>query len=145
MKKDNRMNLERAISMAVKYHQGQRDKAEQPYILHPLRVMFRLNTEEEQMVGILHDIVEDTDCTLEELEREGFSGEVIAGVKAMTRREMETYEEFITRLEGNPLARKVKIADMEDNMDVRRLPEIGEKDLKRLQKYRKYWARLTDE
>ena len=134
--------LEKAIRLAVDAHSGQLDKAGMPYILHPLRMMVRMQTPEEMMVAVLHDVVEDTRWTLETLRREGFSEVVIEGVDHMTRREGESYDAFVERAARHPLALRVKIADLEDNMDVRRLGPLTDKDRTRLARYQKAWHRL---
>ena len=136
--------LEDAIALAVEAHRGQRDKAGQTYILHPLRVMMRLETEPERMVAVLHDVVEDSPWTLERLRGLGYPEEVLGALDCLTKREGETYEAFIERLLPNPLARRVKRADLEDNLDVRRLPAVTAKDSERLARYRAAWARLRE-
>lgn len=136
--------LEDAIALAVEAHRGQRDKAGQTYILHPLRVMMRLETEPERMVAVLHDVVEDSPWTLERLRGLGYPEEVLGALDCLTKREGETYEAFIERLLPHPLARRVKRADLEDNMDVRRLPAVTAKDAERLARYRAAWARLRE-
>jgi len=129
--------LERALVIAAEAHQGATDKGGAPYILHPLRLMHQMTTVDERIVALLHDVVEDSPWTLDALRAEGFSEEVVLAVDSLTRREGETYEDFIKRGAVNPLARRVKLADIEDNMDLRRLGEIGEKDLERLQRYQR--------
>ena len=129
--------LERAIALAAVAHEGQFDKAGAPYILHVLRVMLRLTTPEERMAAALHDVVEDCGWTLDRLRAEGFSEEVIAGIDAVTRRDSESYEEFVLRAKAHPIGRRVKMADLEDNSDVTRLSEITERDQARLDKYRR--------
>lgn len=136
--------LEDAIALAVEAHRGQRDKAGQTYILHPLRVMMRLETEAERMAAILHDVVEDTPYTLERLRALGYPEEVLGALDCLTKREGESYEAFIERVRPHPLARRVKLADLEDNMDVRRLPAVGPKESERLARYRAAWARLKE-
>ncbi|OJH34351.1 HD domain-containing protein [Cystobacter ferrugineus] len=136
--------LEDALELAVQAHRGQRDKAGQPYILHPLRVMARLDTETERMVALLHDVVEDTPYTLERLRELGYSEEVLGALERLTKAEGEDYAAFIERVRPHPLARRVKLADLEDNMDVRRLPAVTAKDAERLARYRAAWARLKD-
>src|SRR5436190_17301973 len=116
--------LEDAIALAVAAHNGQVDKAGQPYILHPLRVMFRLETEEERVVGVLHDVLEDTPHTVEGLAGLGYPPAVVDALVALTRRNGETYEAFVERVAQNPLATKVKLADLADNLDVTRLKEV---------------------
>ncbi len=134
--------LEAAIQLAVQAHTGQVDRFGAPYILHPLRVMLRLETETERMVAVLHDVVEDTPVTLEALQAAGYPPEVVEAVDHLSRREGETYEVFIERIRPHPLARRVKLADLEDNMDLRRLPEVTEQDLLRLRRYRRAWTVL---
>ncbi|ADO69928.1 HD domain-containing protein [Stigmatella aurantiaca] len=136
--------LEDAIALAVEAHRGQRDKAGQTYILHPLRVMMRLETEAERMAAILHDVVEDTPYTLERLRALGYPEEVLGALDCLTKREGETYEAFVERIRPHPLARRVKLADLEDNMDVRRLPSVGPREAERLTRYRAAWSRLKE-
>ncbi len=137
--------LERAIALAVANHAGQSDKSGAPYILHPLRMMARMKTPEAMMAAVLHDVVEDTDTTLADLRAEGLPESVIAAVDAVSRRENETYEEFVSRAGADPLAREVKIADLEDNMNLLRLGKSGlsEKDVERLNRYMRGWRQLT--
>lgn len=138
--------LNKAIKIATKAHEGQVDKAGQPYIGHPLRVMAMGTTEEEKIVGVLHDVVEDSDWTFERLTAEGFSSEVVDALQCVTKlSESEPYDKFIQRVKANPLAVKVKINDLTDNMDIRRLAYISEKDVKRLRKYLKAYKQLLGE
>ena len=134
--------LEEAIALAVQAHKGQKDRNNQPYILHPLRVMMRLETETERIVGVLHDVIEDTSITPDDLRKAGYSEEVLAALDCVTKREGEAYEDFVLRSATNPVARRVKLADLEDNMDVKRLSEVKEKDIERLNRYLKAWAHL---
>ena len=134
--------LGRAIAIAAAAHQQQLDKSGKPYILHPLRMMFRMNTEEEMMTAILHDVVEDSDWTIAGLREVGFSEEVLEAVESLTNRQGETYGQFIERVKQNPLAIRVKIADLEDNMDMKRLSQFSEKEIERLKKYHHHWLRL---
>ena len=134
--------LEDAIALAVQAHRGQMEKAGQPYILHVLRVMCQLETEHERMAGVLHDVVEDTSYTLDDLRRLGYPEPVVVAVDCLTRRTDETYEQFVERAGANPLARRVKLADIEDNMDIRRLPTVTERDMERLNRYSKARARI---
>ena len=135
--------LEEAITIAVEAHRGPRDKAGAPYILHPLRMMGGLQTEDEKIVAVLHDVVEDSDWTLDRLQARGFSPPVLRAVDALTRRPGESYEAFIDRAKADSVARRVKIADLEDNMDIRRIGEVTEKDAARLTKYHRSWVSLT--
>ena len=138
--------LERAIEIATQAHEGQVDKAGNAYIGHPLRVMAMGKTEQEKIAGVLHDIVEDTPWTFEMLEAEGFAPEIIAALKCVTKiSENEDYDNFIERVKKNPLAVAVKINDLTDNMDIRRLPYLSDKDVKRLKKYLKAYKKLIGE
>jgi (p)ppGpp synthase/HD superfamily hydrolase len=137
--------VEDAISIAAQAHKGQKDKAGAPYLLHPLRMMMRMNSETAMMAAVLHDVVEDTDWTLGRLHEAGFSVEVIKAVDCLTHREGESYEQFVERVRTNPIARQVKIADLEDNMNIRRIGQLGAKDLERLEKYHRAWCVLTSE
>lgn len=134
--------LEQAILLAVQAHQGQVDKVGQPYILHPLRVMFSLQTVDERIVGVLHDLIEDTAYTLDDLRQRGVPDELLAALDCLTRREGESYQAFIERIRPNALARRVKLADLQDNMDVLRLKSVTPHDAERLERYLRAWHRL---
>jgi (p)ppGpp synthase/HD superfamily hydrolase len=134
--------LERAIALAARMHEGQSDKAGSPYILHPIRMMMRMTTPVEMMAAVLHDVVEDTSTTLDDLRREGFSEEVVQAVDSLSRRPGETYDAFVERVAANPTALRVKLADLADNMDLTRLGELRQKDLDRLLRYHASWKRL---
>lgn len=139
---DETIMLEKAIQIAVQAHTKQKDKAGKPYILHLLRVMNSGQTETERICGVLHDLVEDTNYTFEDLQKEGFSDEVIEVLKCVTKINNESYEDFINRVLTNPVAIKVKLNDLKDNMDITRLSEIKSKDVERLNKYIKAYKRL---
>jgi (p)ppGpp synthase/HD superfamily hydrolase len=137
--------LARAIALAAEAHVEQLDKSGAPYILHPIRMMLRMSSEPEMIAALLHDVVEDTSWTFDRLRAEGFSEEVIAAVDGVTRRPEETYEEFVARAKTNPIARKVKIADLEDNMDLKRLGEnLSDHAVDRLKRYHRAWQSLRD-
>jgi (p)ppGpp synthase/HD superfamily hydrolase len=136
--------LERAIEIATEAHRGQLDKAGCDYIEHPLRVMAAGKSLDEKIVGVLHDVVEDTNWTFEDLAAEGFSAEVIEALRCVTKQsESEPYDKFIARVKRNPLAVAVKLNDLSDNMDIRRLPYLSDKDVKRLKRYLKAYKQLT--
>lgn len=138
--------LERAIEIATEAHRGQLDKAGKDYIGHPMRVMEAGRTTEERIVGVLHDVVEDSDWTFERLAAEGFSAEVIEALRCVTKiSKDEPYDKFIARVKSNPLAVVVKLNDLSDNMDIRRLPYLSDKDVKRLKKYLKAYKQLSGE
>ena len=121
-----------ALELAVEKHKNQTDKAGNPYILHPLHVMENVNG---KIVAILHDIIEDTDITENYLLKIGLSKRIVDAVVALTRSEDMDYQEYIKNLSSNPLAKEVKLADLEHNMDLKRLPTLEEKDLERNRKY----------
>ncbi|WP_373876510.1 GTP pyrophosphokinase [Paenibacillus spongiae] len=131
------MDIELAISIALHTHKGQRDKGGNPYILHPIAVMNRVGTMEERIVAVLHDVIEDSDVTLQHLREQGFSEEIIEAISLLTKSEDDRYEEFIEKTLSNQIARKVKIADIKVNMDLLRIKEPTQHDYERLEKYRK--------
>ena len=143
MRRMKKLYLDRAIELAKQHHEGQTDKAGKPYIEHPLRVMNQVESEEEKIVAVLHDIVEDTDISLDDLRNEGFSEEVVSAVECLTKQDGENYDSYIERISFNPLAVKIKLADLEDNRDLTRLPEVTDKDLERIEKYDKALEKLT--
>ncbi len=139
------MNLERAIQIAVEAHAGVKDRGGNAYILHPISVMMRCETDEEKIVAILHDVVEDTDWTFEALREEGFSETIIKALRTVTKHsEDEDYDEFIQRSLKNEIGRKVKIADLRENLDVTRIGELTEKDIERINKYKRALKTLTE-
>lgn len=127
--------LEQAISLAAKQHEGQVDKANAPYILHPLRVMLNVPTIEHKIVAVLHDILEDTETTIEELYQFGFQEHIIDAIVALTKKQGETRLEAAQRARQNPIARVVKLADINDNMDLSRIQSPTVKDFERLKEY----------
>jgi (p)ppGpp synthase/HD superfamily hydrolase len=136
------VGLERAIEIAVSAHKGQVDKAGAPYIMHPLRVMMSLSTEAERIVGVLHDVVEDSDWTFDLLKEEGFEEEILAALASVTAIPGEEYADFIARASSNPIGKQVKIADLNDNMDMRRISDPTHRDFERLKKYSRSLAYL---
>ena len=129
--------LERAIEIAARAHAGKKDKAGAPYILHPLRVMLKLSSEEEQITAVLHDVIEDSDLRLDDIRREGFSRTIVAAIDSVTMRKGETYNQFIMRAAANPIGRRVKLSDLEDNCDLSRLASPTRQDQDRMIKYRR--------
>ena len=147
-------NLQKAIAIAVEAHEGQTDKGGSPYILHPLRVMMSLKTEDEMIVGVLHDVIED--CSdkgfdWERLRQEGFTGEILEALYSVTKtpeeeayfktlsgeEKISAYLKFVARAKQNPIGRRVKRADIFENLNVSRLGELREKDLFRLNQYKR--------
>lgn len=139
------MNLERAIQIAVEAHAGVKDRGGKAYILHPLSVMMRVESDAEKIVAVLHDVIEDTDWTFDDLNEEGFSQEIIDALKSVTKTsDEEDYDQFVLRAQKNEIGRKVKIADIKENLDVTRLAHLTEKDTTRINKYKKALRLLTE-
>ncbi len=136
-------SLLRAYDIAKLAHEGQTDKSGAPYFGHVERVSSMGQTLDEKIVGMLHDLIEDTDWTFEMLAAEGFAPHIIDALRLVTKlSEDEPYDDFIERIATNPLAVAVKLNDLRDNMDVTRLKEFTEKDVKRTRKYLKAYNRL---
>jgi (p)ppGpp synthase/HD superfamily hydrolase len=135
-------DLGEAILLAVRAHHGQKDKAGEPYILHPLRLMFRQNSEAARIAAVLHDVVEDTPVTLEQLRDAGFAEEIPDAVALLTHDPEDSYEDYVAKIKTNPIARAVKLADLEDNMRLERVAEPTERDWVRLQRYHRAWLEL---
>ena len=138
------MNLHRAIEIALEAHKNVSDKGGNPYILHPLRLMLQMDSEEEMIVAILHDVVEDSEkWSFDKLHKEGFSKKIINSLRSVTKEnENEDYEKFIDRSVKDKIGRKVKIADISDNLDISRLKEVTDKDILRINKYKKALEKL---
>lgn len=135
--------IELALEWALKAHKGQKDKGGKPYITHPLRLMAGMPDDTTRAVALLHDVLEDSNITAANLETAGFPTAVVSAVVCLTRGDNETYEAFIDRIALNPIARQVKMADIEDNLNILRLPALTDTDLKRAQKYHRAWQRLA--
>lgn len=139
------MLINKAIETAAKAHDGQFDKAGQPYIYHPLRVMLYAEGDEKvKFTAVLHDVMEDSPITENDLKKEGFDDEIIMALKLLTRSEGQDYFEYVKNLKGNPIAKAVKLADLKDNMDMSRIKEPKERDFLRLEKYKKAKALLEE-
>ena len=134
--------LEKAIEIAARAHTGQLDKAGAPYILHPLRLMLAVRRPSERIAAVLHDVVEDTDVTLDDLRAAEFHAEVLEAVDALTKRTGESRLDAARRAVRNPIARAVKLADVADNMDLKRIGSPSEKDFARLKEYEQVRALL---
>ncbi len=132
-----------AREIAEKAHFGQVDKAGADYVNHPIAVAGMVETENEKIVAYLHDVVEDTEVTLKDLAEAGFNETIIEAVDAMTHRKGEPREDYLARVKANPIARKVKLADLRHNSDLSRIPDPKEKDIKRREKYLKEMAFLA--
>ena len=141
----------RAMKIAYKAHEGQVDKIGVPYIYHPVHLAEQMTTEDTCVAALLHDVVEDSDCSLDDLKAQGFTDAQIEAVRLLTHeikegldyegREQE-YLDYVRRLKSNPIARIVKLADLTHNMDPNRIKNPTERDEKRLQKYKKAYEIL---
>lgn len=138
------MNLEKAIQIAVKCHDGQKDKAGRPYILHPLHLMNNVSNEEEKIVAILHDVIEDSDYTFEDLRKDGFKENIIDALMLLTHNKDVDYFEYIDNIKNNKIAKTIKIQDLKHNLDITRLDNLDEKAIENLKKYFKAYKSLTE-
>lgn len=136
--------IDLAINIARKAHQGQTDKVGLPYLFHSMRVMNRGYNDDERIAGILHDVVEDSDTTCNDLLQAGIPSHIVEAIDCLTHREGESYEAYVERCANNDLAKRVKMHDLTDNMDLRRLPEVTDKDLDRLNRYIKAYRYLAE-
>lgn len=136
--------LNKAIEIAAKAHDGQVDKGGNPYILHPLRVMMNCQSESAKICAVLHDVIEDTNTTLDDLKKQGFSDEIITVLDCLTKREGELYNDFISRVLQNEIACQVKLADLIDNIDLTRIQNPSKEDEARIQKYKLAIDRISD-
>jgi hypothetical protein len=145
---DEVATIEKALQIAAKAHEGQKDKEGLPYILHPLRAMMSVQGEEAMIVAVLHDVIEDTPVTADDLRQAGFGEEVVAAVLCVTHKQEEPYADYVVRCRGNEIARRVKLADLADNWRLDRVllrPQRLEADVARLRKYALSYKFLTDQ
>ena len=139
------MNLEQAISIASLAHEGQLDKGGEPYILHPLRVMMKLKDYDLRIIAVLHDVIEDCGLTLDDLVSiYSVPFELARIVDILSRKDNESYDEYIERISKNYKAIKVKLADLEDNMDLNRINNPTQNDYDRVAKYAKAREKLVN-
>jgi hypothetical protein len=136
--------LNKAIEIAAKAHARQVDKGGNPYILHPLRVMMNCENETAKICAVLHDVIEDTDITFDNLKEQGFSDEILTVLDYLSKREGESYDDFIGHLLANEIACQVKLADLIDNMDLTRIKNPDKEDEVRVQKYKLAIDRILD-
>ena len=134
----------KAMKICFEKHKDQVDKGGMPYIFHPLYVAESMEDEDSVIVALLHDVIEDTDMTIEELRAHGFSDVVIEAIKLLSRDMSMSYMNYIRSLKGNPIARAVKIADLKHNSDLSRLDVVSDKDIYRVKKYQKALKILMD-
>jgi len=136
------VGLEDTIILATYAHRGQFDKAGEPYICHPLRLMLTMSTLEERTVALLHDTVEDSPVTLNDLREAGYSSAVVEAIERLTHAEGVDYFDYVAKIKSNSLATKVKMADLRDNMNLSRIAKPTMKDESRVEKYQKAMAML---
>lgn len=134
--------LQDAIGLARQVHHGQVDKAGKPYIEHVLRVVSYLNTADDRIVGALHDVLEKSDYTAESLRSLGYPERIVHAVECLTKRHGEGYDHYISRVKQDEIARRVKVADLKDNMDMARIPVPSAMDWERLAKYQRALQQL---
>lgn len=143
---EQRNKLNRLLSLAIKVateaHKGQLDKGGNPYILHPQAVAASLDNTENKIVAYLHDVIEDTDVTLDELEKLGFTYRIVNSVRILTKSKYISYDDYLKSVKKDSNAWHVKMADIKHNMDISRIPEPTAKDFSRIEKYKKALAFL---
>lgn len=137
--------LEKAIQIAVLAHNGQVDKGGQPYILHPISVMMKMDTIEEKIVAILHDSIEDSNIKEEELIAFGIPKKLVDEIDLLTRKNGDSYMQYISKVKTGKIAKKVKLADLETNMDLNRIKKPTKTDFDRVKKYKKAYKRLLED
>ena len=138
--------LSRMLHIATNAHHGQFDRGGQPYILHVLKVMHYLKTDDEELqcIALGHDVIEDTKTTYQELHEAGMSERVIAGIAALTKLPGQTLEEYKTGVFANPDAMRVKLCDLRHNSDIRRLKGVTDRDLERMKKYHEFYTEIKE-
>jgi (p)ppGpp synthase/HD superfamily hydrolase len=137
--------LDKALKFAMEKHEGQFDKAGEKYILHPLHVALQMHTEEEKIIALLHDVLEDTDATEEDLRDLGLSEETIGHIKVLTRAEDMTYNDYIENISKDKVAKKIKLKDLEHNMDTSRLKGDKEKTERLMKRYESAYKYLKED
>lgn len=137
--------FERAIVIATICHAGIKDRGKLPYILHPINVMIGLKNKDEMIVGILHDVIEDTQVTFDDLRKLGFPEYIIEAIDSVTHREDEDYMDYIRRAKDNSIGKNVKKKDLGHNLDISRIRNPKPKDYERIEKYRRSLSFLCEE
>lgn len=140
-------NIDDALALVASKFQGMTDKDGEPYVMHCLRVMMGVDDPLAQQVALMHDLVEDTDVTIEDLKTRGFAAEVLAAVDLVTHKSEDSYAEYVVRIKENPIARSVKLSDLRDNSAMGRIlyrEDRLQRDLNRIQRYILSYQFLTD-
>lgn len=137
--------LSKMLLIATNAHHGQFDRGGNPYILHPMKVMHYIKSEDEELqcIALGHDVIEDTDVTYKDLKEAGMTDRIIDGIRALTKVPGQTYDEYKEGVFANVDAMKVKLADLRHNTDVRRLKGVTEKDIARMEKYHRFYLEIT--
>ncbi len=130
-------NTKKALKLCFEAHKNQVDKSGMPYVFHPFHLAEQMTDEPTTIVALLHDVVEDTDCTLDDLHNMGFSAEVVDAISLMTHDETVPYMDYVAQIKQNPIAKAVKLADLRHNSDLTRLDVVDEKALERVEKYQR--------
>lgn len=125
----------KAMKISFEAHKDQVDKCGIPYVYHPFHVAEQMKDEITTCVSLLHDVIEDTDTTIDDLRKDGFPEEVLEAVDMLTHKDNEPYFDYVNRIKDNPVAKAVKLADLEHNMDLSRFDNLGAKDFERRRKY----------
>lgn len=135
----------KALKLCFDAHKEQTDKSGMPYVFHPFHLAEQMETEDATVVALLHDVVEDTDNTLDDLRELGFGETVLEALKLLTHDDGVDYMEYVQAIKGNPIAKEVKLADLRHNSDISRLDTVDEKALERREKYLQALTLLEDE
>lgn len=138
-------NTKKALKLCFEAHKEQEDKSGMPYVFHPFHLAEQMGDENTTVVALLHDVVEDTDNTLDDLRELGFGENVLEALKLLTHDDGVDYMEYVQAIKGNPIAKEVKLADLRHNSDISRLDTVDEKALTRREKYLQALALLEDE
>lgn len=137
-------NTKKALKLCFEAHKEQVDKSGMPYVFHPFHLAEQMQDEKTTIVALLHDVIEDTSYTWTDLEQMGFESDVMEALKLLTHDPIVPYMEYVAAIKGNPIARKVKLADLRHNSDLSRLNAVDEKSLERRKKYQNAIALLEE-
>ena len=134
----------KALKLCFEAHKEQVDKSGMPYVFHPFHLAEQMTDETTTVVALLHDVVEDTELTFDDLEKQGFGEEIISVLKLLTHNDDTPYMDYVAKIKNNKIATAVKLADLRHNSDLTRLDVVDEKALKRKEKYEKAIKLLTE-
>lgn len=133
-----------ALKLCFEAHKNQTDKSGIPYVFHPFHLAEQMKDEATTIAALLHDVIEDTDYTMADLEKMGFPADVLEALELLTHKDDTPYMEYVAKIKDNPIAKAVKLADLEHNSDLSRLDVVDEKALKRREKYRQAFCLLNE-